>query len=74
MEVVAGFVEGTSIEFEPNDGEDDDGEEEEEGDVDEGSDGFGYGGHDHLQTWDMLSAHGAAINRVMARDTAELPP
>ena len=50
-DVVAGLVEGSPVELEPDDGKDDDGKEKEEGDVDQGADGLCNGGHHHLQTW-----------------------
>ena len=42
-DVVAGLVESSAIELQPDDGEDDDSEEEEEGDVDQGTDGLDDG-------------------------------
>ena len=49
LEVVAGFVESTSIELQADDCKDDDGEEKKEGNVDEGPDGLCNGGHDNLE-------------------------
>ena len=50
VEAVAGFVEGSGVELEADDGEYEDGKEEQEGDVDEGADGLSDGAHHNLQT------------------------
>ena len=47
-DVVAGLVEGSTIELQPDDSEDDHSEEEEEGNVDQGPNGLDDGRHDHL--------------------------